>query len=77
MFSELDIRCLLGHVPDYRDPNDLVIIEKRLRNFVYDASYVCENFTHDENRSSKENEYRQAVSRIWLYSTRNLQADEI
>lgn len=77
MFSELDIQCLLGHLPDDCDPNDRVIIEKRLRNFVYDASYVSEYFRHDENRSFKGNEYHQAASRIWSYSTQNLRADEI
>ena len=78
MLSEVDICCmLLGHFPDHRDPNDRVIIKERLRNFVYDASYVSEYFTHNEKRSIEENEYFQALARIGEYSKGYLRADEI
>lgn len=77
MFSELDIRCLLAHLPDHRAPNDRVIIEERLRKFVYDPSYETEYFKHSEKRSIEENEYFQAAARIAFYGKGYLNADEI
>jgi hypothetical protein len=77
MFSESDIRCLLGHLPDHCDPNDRVIIEERLRKFVYDPSYESDYFKHNAKRSIEENEYFQAAARIAFYGKRYLRADEI
>ena len=77
MFSESDIKSLLAHLPAHRDPNDRVIIEERLRKFVYDPSYESQFFTHNEKRSIEENEYFQALARIGFYSKRYLNADEI
>jgi hypothetical protein len=76
MLSESDIRSLLGHVPD-RKLDDLVIIEKRLQNFVYDPLYESQFFTHNAKRSIEENEYFQALSRIGEYSKGYLLANEI
>jgi hypothetical protein len=77
MFSELEIGCLMRHLPDHRGPNDFAIVEKRLRHFVYDPSYESEFFRHNENRSIEKSTYIQAAARIASYSKGTLRADEI
>ena len=78
MFSELEIGCLMRHLPDHRGPNDFAIVEKRLRHFVYDPSYQSEFLdTMKSARSKNQPIFKQLLARIASYSKGNLRADEI
>ena len=77
MLSESYIRSLLAHLPDDCDIRDRVIIEERLRKFVYDPSYESQYFTHSENRSIEDSTFMQALAQIGEYSKGYIEANEI
>lgn len=77
MLSESYIRSLLAHLPGDCEIRDRVIIEERLRNFVYDPSYESQYFTHSEKRSIEDSTFMQALAQIGEYSKGYIEANEI
>jgi hypothetical protein len=77
MLSESYIRSLLAHLPSDCDINDRVIIEERLRNFVYNPSYESQYYTHNEKRSIEDSTFFQALAQIGEYSKGYIEANEI
>ena len=80
MFSDSDIKCLLDHLSDDCDPNDRLIIEERLRKFVYDPLFESPFYTKNEKnekRSIEDKEWYQALARIGEYSKGEIKANEI
>jgi len=77
MLSESYIQSLLSHLPDDCDIRDRVIIEERLRKFVYDPSYESQYYTHSEKRSIEDSTFMQALAQIGEYSKGYIEANEI